>query len=93
MADYLELLEANGSPTEATVAQAQEVYNVARETVYAAKRKRKEQAVLLELESKGRNMTAEALRNQIESHQRYAAKWRRPQRLRRSNRPTMTGPT
>ena len=91
IADYLELLEANGLPTEAAVARAQEVYDVVRETVYAAKRKRKEEAELLELEPKGRNMTAEALRNEIEFHQRQAAKWRRPKRPRRTSRPTMMG--
>jgi len=84
MADYLELLEANRWPAEAAVAQAQEVYGVVRETVYAAKRKRKEQVALLELEPKGRDMTPAALRNRIEFHQRQAAEQRRAKRPRRS---------
>jgi hypothetical protein len=76
MADYLELLEANRWPPEAAVAQAQEVYSRVRATVYGAKKKRKEQAAMLELEPKGCNMTPEALRNQIELHQQQAEKWR-----------------
>src|SRR5262249_1230594 len=76
MADYLELLDAEGWKPEAAVAQAEKVYGVVRETVYAAKRKRKEQAAMLELEPKGCNMTPGALRNQIELHERQAEKWR-----------------
>jgi hypothetical protein len=86
IADYLELLKADGGwPPEAAVAKAQEVYGVlSRETVYAAKRKRKKEAALLMLEPKGRDMTAEVRRNQIEFQEQQAAKWRRPKRRRRS---------
>jgi len=85
IADYLELLEADGGwAAEAAVAKAQEVYGVAaRETVYAAKRKRKKEATLLALDPKGRDMTAETLRNRIEFQEQQAAKWRRPKRPRR----------
>jgi hypothetical protein len=87
IADYLELLEADGWPPEAAVAKAQEDYGVtSRETVYTAKRIRKEDAALFEPkpEPKGRNMTAEVRRNQIEFQKRQAAKWRHPKRRRRS---------
>jgi hypothetical protein len=88
MADYLELLKADGgwSP-EAAVAKAQEVYGVAsRETVYAAKRKRKVEMALLQLDPKGRDMTAEVRRYQIELQEQEAVqKWRRPRRPRRSS--------
>jgi hypothetical protein len=80
IADYLELLDADGWPPEAAVAQAKTVYGVARETVYAAKRKRKKEAALLELEQKGRDMTAEARRNRIEFVEREAARKWRPRR-------------
>jgi len=88
IADYLELLKADGGwSSEAAVAKAQEVYGVAsRETVYAAKRKRKEEMALLQLDPKGRDLTAEVRRNQIELQEQEAAqKWRRPKRPRRSS--------
>jgi hypothetical protein len=81
IANYLELW-----PPEAAVAKAQEVYGVARETVYAAKRKRKEEMALLQLDPKGRDLTAEVRRNQIELQEQEAAqKWRRPKRPHRSS--------
>jgi hypothetical protein len=85
MADYLELREADGGSPEAAVRKVQKVYGVARETVYAAKRKRKEEAALLELEPKGRNMTAEVRCKRIEFLERQAEKWRWPKRPRRSS--------
>ena len=86
IADYLELLEANGLLNKAAVAQAQEVFGVSsRQTVYTAKKKRKEEMALLEFEPKGRDMTPEALRNRIEFQEQQAAKWRRPKRPRRSS--------
>jgi hypothetical protein len=87
IADYLELLEADGGwPAEAAVAKAQEVYGVSsRQTVYTAKKKRKEEMALLQLEPKGRDMTAEDRRNQIELQEQQAARWRRPKRPRRSS--------
>jgi hypothetical protein len=88
IANYLELLKADGRwSTEAAVAKAQEIYGVAsRETVYAAKRKRKEEMALLQLDPKGRDMTAEERRNRIELQEREAEqKWRRPKRRRRSS--------
>ena len=87
IADYLELLKADGGwPPEAAVARAQEVYGVAsRETVYAAKGKRKKEMALLQLDPKGRDMTAEVRRNQIELQEQEAArKWHRPPRRHRS---------
>jgi hypothetical protein len=85
MADYLELREADGWPAEAAATKAQAVYGVARETVYAAKRKRKKEIALLQLEPKGRDMTADARRNRIEFQEQQAARWRRPKRPRRSS--------
>jgi hypothetical protein len=85
IADYLELLEADEWSTEAAVVQAKTVYGVARETVYAAKRKRKKDIALLAFEPIGRDMTAEARRQQIEFHERQAATSRRPKRPRRSS--------
>jgi hypothetical protein len=87
IADYLELLEADRWPPEAAVAKAQEVYGVtSRQTVYTAKRKRKEDMALFEPqpEPQGRDMTAEARRNRIELQEREAARWRRPKHPRRS---------
>jgi hypothetical protein len=86
IADFVELHETGGWPTEAAVTQAGKVYGVARETVYAAKRVRKEEMALFEPEPepKGRDMTAEARRNRIEYQEREAARWRRPKRPRRS---------
>jgi len=88
MADYLELLKADGGwKPEAAVARAQEVYGVkSRETVYAAKRKRKEEMALLQLDPKGRDMTTETRRDRIKLLEQEAAqKWRRPKRSRRSS--------
>jgi hypothetical protein len=83
MADYLELLEADGWPPNAAVAQAQKVYGVlSRQTVYAAKRKRIEDAALFEPkpQPKGHDMTTEARRNRIVLQEREAARWHRPRR-------------
>jgi hypothetical protein len=81
--DYLELLEADGLPTEAAVAKAQEVYGVARATVYTVKKKLRKAA---QFEPIARNMTPESRRYQIGYYEREAARWRRPKRPRRSSR-------
>jgi hypothetical protein len=79
--DYVELREADGWDTEAAVAKAQEVYGVARGTVYTVKKKLRK---VVQFEPVARNMTAESRRYLIGYYEREAAKWRRPKPPRRA---------
>jgi hypothetical protein len=71
IADFVELLEADGWSPDAAVERAVEVYGVARRTVFTAKKKRQEQ--LVRFKPKGCSMTPVQRQNLIKSYERAAA--------------------
>ena len=76
IAGYIESLEAKGWPPDAAVARAKEVYGVARQTVFTAKKKRREVEALFGPLPHGTG----------EFYEREAAeRWRRQKRPRRSS--------